>query len=317
MYKILFLSLIFSCSHTHPQRDVAATAKENKKMVRLLLTFDDGPSIEPDHSTKTILDELEAQKIKAAFFVLTGPDQFGYHRKSILRANNWQNSKTRGKDFVNIPTVYAKAETPAGFELLKREASDGHVIACHWGGNYVSQFKLHPNRLKESAYDSDGDGKIDRVTEPGNALESDLLQCIARVTQVYDEIGIEYRPQYIRPPLWKYKLSDKLDARPTYRALGLKMILTDAKLFDGGYRWAGFVLDSWLINEVKDAIKSGKKDIILTLHDSNPKTAGDFRYVLSEIRRKMFNFGYKENIDWKFVDNTEDVKEILDSFASP
>jgi peptidoglycan/xylan/chitin deacetylase (PgdA/CDA1 family) len=305
--------VLVACSHQQVSRKLATPTEAAAPNIRLLLTFDDGPSNEKDQSTAKILDELLKQNIKAAFFVLTGPDQYGYHRKSILQPVAWIDEKKGTRGFFTPATEYAKAETALGLELLKREATEGHLVACHWGGTYKSQFKLHTNRLKSPAYDYNNDGVIDRVTEKGNALESDLMQCIDRVKFAYTEIGMDYRPRFVRPPLWKYK-KGALDARLTYQALGLKMILSDAKLFDGGYRWTGFVLDSWLISDVFKAIKAGKKDIILTLHDSNPKTADDFSYVLSEIRRKFLNAGYKENIDWKFVNTTEEVQEILEEF---
>jgi peptidoglycan/xylan/chitin deacetylase (PgdA/CDA1 family) len=315
LFCLILYYLFAACSHHSTERSLANSDVESKQKIRLLLTFDDGPSNEKDQSTKKILDVLLKQNIKAAFFVLTGPDQYGYHRNSILQPVSWIDDKKGTRGYNRLPTAYAKAETELGLELLKREAAEGHLVECHWGGTYQSQFKLHPNRLKIPAYDATGDGVIDRVTEPGNALESDLLQCMDRVKFAYTEVGMNYRPKFVRPPLWKYKIG-ALDARPTYEALGLKMILTDAKLFDGGYRWTGFVLDSWLISEAFEAIKKGKKDIVLTLHDSNPKTARDFGYVLAEIRRKFSNAGHKENVDWKFTDKTQEVQEILEGFVN-
>ncbi|HME73221.1 MAG TPA: hypothetical protein VKM54_25635 [Myxococcota bacterium] len=113
-----------------------------------------------------------------------------------------------------------KDETELGFEELRREVREGHVLGCHWGGRYGSQLRKHTASLSRPEYDSDGDGIVDRVTDPGNALESELLQCIRRGAEAYAAEGrAGERPALVRLPLWVYAEGDR-DARPAYTALG-------------------------------------------------------------------------------------------------
>ena len=267
--------------------------------IRLALTFDDGPSVQRfrclgrDGSgrknrtpTEAVLDVLREQGIKAAFFVLTTPDTFGL----------W---------------THPKADTEQGFKLLRREVREGHLVCLHWGGTYGRQSRLHTSRLHRPAYDFDDDGVVDKVTEKGNALESDLLECMGRVKQAYEAEGFSsHAPEFVRPPVWKFRKGSR-DARPTYDSLGLKMILTDAKLADGGYPWAGFILESWLIGDIRNALRRGTSDIVLTMHDSNPETAVELKMVLKRVRRSMANIGLVEGRHWKFVDSTEEMRSIL------
>jgi peptidoglycan/xylan/chitin deacetylase (PgdA/CDA1 family) len=271
--------------------------------IRVALTFDDGPSIERFRylgrsttggyrgSTEKILDVLAAEKIAGAFFVLTSPDDF-----------LWKHHK--------------KAETEAGFGLMRRMVREGHLIAAHWGGTYRRQTVCHPARLRKPAYDHNGDGLVDRVTRTGNALESDLLQCVGRIRQAYAAEGKpEGYARYIRPPLWRYAQRGR-DARVTYRALGLKMIFTDAKLYDGGYPWAGFTLDSWMVSGMREALATAHGDIVITMHDSNPHTARDFESVLVEIRACMAKLGYDEGQHWHFVASAAEMVDVFETKRS-
>jgi peptidoglycan/xylan/chitin deacetylase (PgdA/CDA1 family) len=266
--------------------------------IRIALTFDDGPSIERVRylraestgeartPTESILDVLKERGIKAAFFVLTTPDSF-----------LWQ--------------THSKAETDEGFALIRRMVREGHAACAHWGGEYLSQSVLHTGRLCLPAYDYDGDSVVDKVSANGSALESDLLQCLGRIREAYRAEGQEL-PQkwFVRPPVWAYKDGD-LDVRDTYADLGLKMILSDAKLYDGGYPLSGFTLESWMMGSVKAAIEAGHADIVITMHDSNAHTARDFRTVLARIHGYMAKMGFIEGTHWQFVKDSDEVLEIL------
>ena len=135
-----------------PQAD--ATVEREPVKTKILLSFDDGPAI---RVTDIILNELNRREIKAIFFLLTGPEKY-------IRWIPW------GK-------TYTKAESAEGFETVIKEIESGHMIACHWGGSYESQLNTHPKSLLLRAYDSTGDGVIDKLSEKGNALESDLIHC--------------------------------------------------------------------------------------------------------------------------------------------
>lgn len=255
-------------------------------MIKVALTFDDGPSAATENeqsSTQLILDILKKERITAAFFILTTADRF--HGKTLPRG-----------------------ETKAGYNLIKTTVRDGHLIACHWGGSYGAQKKLHPNRLHQLAYDIDGNGVIDKVTPLGNALESDLIQCKSRLQQALNvENKVQQSIQFIRPPLWVFK-NKKGDARSTYQALGLKMILTDAKLYDGGL---GLQRRRKMVRDMAKAIKHGEKQIVLTLHDSMMKTAINLPKTLKKIRKKMYKLDLVEGVDWSFTHSYHEMKTLL------
>ncbi len=258
--------------------------------VKIILTFDDGPSNEKllfSHETPTqkILKTLRENKIKAAFFVLTYPDRFLFK-------------------------TYPKAETPLGFQTLKDTIAQGHIIGLHWGGSYVSQFALHTSRLALPAYDSTDDGKIDKVTSDGNALESDLLQSLELIGRAKEEIGVSRKTIFVRPPLWVYK-DNKGDARPTYNALGLRMILSDAKFLDAGYATHVFSNHFIILHGILAALKKGKKDIIVTFHDSNTITATLLPTILPLLKYNMEFLGHKYGKDWTFAETTDEVYQGL------
>jgi peptidoglycan/xylan/chitin deacetylase (PgdA/CDA1 family) len=267
--------------------------------IHLVLTFDDGPSNErfeqlgrgssglPNTPTERVLDVLRAEGISAAFFVLTGPDRmFG-------------------------GTVLLKGETELGFEELRREVREGHVLGCHWGGRYGSQLRKHTASLSLPAYDSDGDGIVDRVTDPGNALESDLLQCMRRGAQAYAAEGrVGERPALVRPPLWVYAEGDR-DARPAYAALGLHMVLADARILDGAFRWAAEWFGFWLVRQVRQAVGAGNHDVVIALHDVNRRSARSLPSLIAQIRQGLADEGLAEHTDWKFTSDPDEVLAVL------
>ncbi len=267
--------------------------------IRLVFTFDDGPSNQrfeelgrgasglPNTPTERVLEVLHTEGISAAFFVLTGPD-------TMLGGR-----------------VLQKGETELGFEELRREVREGHVLGCHWGGHYVSQFRKHTASVALPAYDSDGDGIVDRVTNPGNALESDLLQCIRRGAQAYAAEGhAGQRPVLVRPPLWTYVEGDR-DARPAYAAVGLHMVLADARVPDGVFRWAAQWFDFWLVRQVRHAVREGNPDVVIALHDVNRRSARYLPKLITRIRQGLADEGLTEHRDWKFTSDPDEVLTVL------
>ena len=256
--------------------------------IKIALTFDDGPVAASKHKTsptREILDILKQEKIAAAFFILTGPDQ-------------WL--------FKTLP----RGETEEGFKLIKSTAKEGHLIQCHWGGTYQAQTNLHPNRTLKPAYDFDGDTVIDKVSDAGNALETDLLQCKDRLQQALNKEGIiDNKLEYMRPPLWVFK-NKKGDAQPTYNALNLRMILTDAKLFDGGF---GLQRLGRMMKDMSKAINAGEENIILTLHDSMQRTAQELPKTISTIRHKMTSLGFTEGKDWSFTQSRRELQTLFNA----
>lgn len=260
--------------------------------LRLVLTFDDGPAAGGDPAdgkvekspTGRVMDVLAGYRhgpkrsrrgIKAAFFVLTGPEKF-------------------------LGWSYPKGETEDGRRLLARMAREGHVLAAHWGGRYGKQRYRHTSRVDGDGdgRDDDDDGRVDEdaaydVTGDGRpdgscALESDLLECISRVKEVTGR-----RPEFVRPPLWTWRQpgSPRVGRRvlATYRRLGLKPVLTDARLGDGGYAIIGLLSPkSWVLRRgLRRAIAAGHAELVLTMHDSNRATAADLKKWLRKIERVL------------------------------
>jgi peptidoglycan/xylan/chitin deacetylase (PgdA/CDA1 family) len=291
---------IASASLATAESELVPREGQPQPRIRLVLTFDDGPSNErfeelgqgasglPNTPTERVLDVLHGEGISAAFFILTGPDRmFG-------------------------GTVQPKGETELGFEQLRREVREGHVLGCHWGGRYGSQLRKHTASLSLPAYDSDGDGIVDRATDPGNALESDLLQCMRRGAQAYAAEGhSEEHPALVRPPLWVYAEGDR-DARPAYAALGLHMVLADARLDDGAFRWAAQLLDFWLVRQIRNAVRAGNPDVVIALHDVNRRSARLLPRLLARIRQGLADEGLAEHSDWKFTTDPDEVLAALD-----
>ncbi len=256
------------------------------EQVRIAVTFDDGPTVAWD-SSKRILDVLEREGIKAAFFILSTADR-----------NCW------GRQL--------KADSDGGFDLLVREVRDGHVLGCHWGGLYETQHVTHPGRVDGAPYSSDGNPFDDTVGPDGCSLESDLLQCMRTIKKAQAVAGKPMMPEFVRPPLWTYR-SGIADSFPTYADLGLKMILTDALARDGGYgnvpflRPRGYVLT----DGIEDAISEGHAEIVITAHDSNCRTGLCFGRMLVDVRRKMAGLGFEEGSEWRFVSDTEELVALL------
>lgn len=267
---------------------------------KILLTFDDGPQPE---NTMMVLDELSKRNAKAVFFILTGPETL----------------------FRNMPfkMVFPKAETEEGLQTLVDEASQGHLLACHWGGSYQAQSRFHPRRMNEPAYDATGDGVIDRVSMPGNALESDLIQCRQRLNQALQAShdprngGRQQAPgdiKYIRPPIWKYK-NRHHDARVVYAALGMQMVLTDFKLGDGGMRFQGVPGPGRMAKNTAKAILNGQTEVVLTLHDSNSRTARRLSGTLDKLESKLLRFGLVRGVDWQYTSNLSEINQVLKNFV--
>ena len=283
---------VFSCALLTSLQASAAPA-------RILLTFDDGPN---QPSTTLVLKELERRKAKAVFFILTGPETLFEERR--------------------FRRVYPKAETESGFQTVVKEVEQGHLIACHWGGTYGSQSNYHPPRLAEPAYDSTGDGVVDKISDPGNALESDLIQCRQRLNQALSIIQSErvdpnlQKPgtiSYVRPPVWKYKIDD-LDARPVYEALGMQMVMTDFRLVDGGYPHQGFPMPGRMAARTAKAISQGRTEVVLTMHDSNTETAKDLPRILDKLEHALKRRGLVRGVDWDYTENIEQIQDVLQSF---
>lgn len=272
---------------------------------KVLISFDDGPAIKV---TDIILNELDRRGIKTIFFLLTGPEKF--------------------VSWIPWGKTYVKAESAEGYKTVIKEIESGHMIACHWGGNYGSQLNKHPPSLLERAYDSTGDGVIDKLSEKGNALESDLIHCrdtlntaLEKANQGAKDSDIQMQNpdslSYVRPPLWKYKSKDGvLDARPTYQLFGWKMVMSDTKLNDGGIPIQGFPLSHRMNSKIIEAVEAGRSEVIVTMHDSNIRTAKDLPGILDRLEHRLEKKGLVQGVHWDYTRNIFEVDEAIQGFIN-
>ena len=244
---------------------------------RVTLTFDDGPGLDKKAAagsiltspTVKVLDGLDnfvhgdgccKRGIKAAFFVLTTPDRF-------------------------CKIVYPKVDTDKGKAVLREVARRGHVVGVHDGGSYGTQFNSHDKRVRQPPYAV----KNLPATSFANALEADLYECVTTIMAVTGQT-----PQFVRPPLWRYKSSDdpevEAGVKKAYARYGLKMILTDAKFPDGGYYMislASVLKYSKFRKNLHRAFLSGEDNLVISMHDSNRYTANVIGRVLEMISEEF------------------------------
>ena len=280
-----------------------ADAGNPPRKTRILLTFDDGPAI---GVTDIVLEELDRRGIKSAFFLLTGPEK-------LVSWIPW------GK-------TYTRAESQEGFETVVEEIRRGHMIGCHWGGRYGSQRNGHPPRLLEPSYDSTGDGVVDKLSEKGNALESDLIHCRDTLNAALEQANMGEREpdvmmqsqdslSYIRPPVWNYKSKDgTLDARPTYELFHWEMILSDTKLNDGETPIQGFPVSRRMNSEIIKAIENGQSEVIVTMHDSNIRTANDLPGILDRLEKRLKNKGLIQGLHWDYTRTVSEVAAAMEGY---
>jgi peptidoglycan/xylan/chitin deacetylase (PgdA/CDA1 family) len=201
--------------------------------------------------------------------------------------------------------TFKKGETAAGGEILREIDRQGHVIGVHWGGGYGKQTTTHPRHAALPAANS----------WQNNLLETELQQCLDRIEDLTGK-----RPRYVRPPLWKYE-KDGVSCLPTYRRLGLKMLLTDAKYPDGGYK----IISVWIprkkklfAQNLRTAFRRGEKNLLLSMHDSNTQTAAALPEILQTVKDTF------AAIDWgvanpqtlgdrlRFAQTAAEIENILD-----
>ena len=314
-----FYKLVLDQTARGGRRHVFDYALRSAKKIRVALTFDDGPAAAGDPGdgdaggspTTRILDVLrdygqggrrKRRGLVAAFFVLTGPDRF-------------------------MGRTYPKGETADGRALMARAHREGHLLAVHWGGSYRGQGYHHTSRVdcdgdgedddgdgrsdEDAPYDVDGDGRPDGR----HALESDLLDCARRIEAVTGRA-----PEFVRPPEWAWEVSGRpeigREVLATYRRLGLKIILSDAKVGDGGYTVVStFSLEKRALNRsLRRAVLAGHADVVMTMHDSNRQTAARIESWLRRIERVLgrTRLGGRKLRAWRDFEFVADREELAD-----
>lgn len=214
--------------------------------IPIVLTFDDGPHAAAGQGatnyTIDIATALKNRNIVGAFFIQTN--------------------------------VSHRCGCAAGKSVVKQVSDMGHVIAIHTGsdGDHVA----HTKRVKEPAYDVDGDKKPDGL----NGLESDLIRAKAQIQKV---IGGD-PPEFVRA----VGLERNEAVNKTYSRVGLKHIGVNVDSKDNEPpRPTPQVVEHTLDtgpNSVKHAIAAGATDLIVLFHDINATTAahiGDYIDTIS------------------------------------
>lgn len=255
--------------------------------INVLLTFDDGPAaaVNNDEAQSPTLKTLETltnfthgknnekRGVCAVFFILTAPDKFLYF-------------------------THRKGETVFGQKIIQEIDRRGHLIGVHWGGDYRGQTRTHLSGIRENT----------PLAE--QMLTRQLQSSIDLITQLTNK-----RPEFIRPPLWIYrdKKNPALSALPIYEYLNLKMILTDAKYPDGGYKSISRLIpfkERLFTRSLQSAFLSGENNIIITFHDANTQTADNLPNALATIKRVYVEiFGTNNGLN--FVDNATHAARIL------
>lgn len=211
-------------------QDISAvsTAAQRIRPVRFLLTFDDGPyGQERNNPTERILDTLAVNNVqngmKAIFFV-----------------------QTRSSD---------GGATERGRRLMRREQSEGHLLALHDGSAWGH--RSHRNLSDEALEKSLADGIADLLPIAGR-----------RVT-------------LLRPPYWAYDVR----TLSAYQRHGLNVLLTDISANDGkdwGFK-ASLRRHSHMAAEIANVrsrilrdelpVVDGVIPVVIAFHDTNTYTA--------------------------------------------
>lgn len=228
-FLISMCSLLVSCSALAQISSASESAP-----IRFLITFDDGPSgAKNNNPTTKVLNVLAHNPIqsyiKAVFFI--------------------QTRAVRG------------GGTEAGQLLLRREYSDGHVLAFHTSTPHHANHRFLPPE----------------------EFELSLQNGVSDLTQVAGEA-----PQLVRPPFWNFD-SRTLDS---YHRHGMKMLLTDLSANDGviwGVNWSWhkhsnllkqltLTRADWIAGNIPTV--NGVTPIVVTFHDVNSYTARNVEVYL-------------------------------------
>ena len=206
--------------------------------VEIVLTFDDGPHSGGQNNRtrkviETLADNPTASGIRAIFFI-----------QSHAQDANGQ---------------YFRGKHPNGEAVLEEALASGHLVQIHTGmdgfGAHLPQ-NYHPERLE------------------ANELVNDLDRCRAFIEgldygQPEDE---SHEVEFVRPPGGDYE-DPGFNVLPTYTDEGLKMTLWDIDPQDWNNEGNVTPADvaSRLYNGVFNAVRGGATELVILLHDVEPK----------------------------------------------
>ncbi|MEO8630054.1 MAG: polysaccharide deacetylase family protein [Betaproteobacteria bacterium] len=155
--------LLASCGSVGDSKPLAALNIDTP--IRLLLTFDDGPSTwQPDNPTSAVLDQLAANPIqpgiKAVFLLQTRDPRAG--------------------------------ASSAGKALMRRQQSEGHLLALHSGSprGHASHVRMSSEELAKSL--KDGRSDIRSITgKDATLVRPPFWSFDERTRKVYRENGFD------------------------------------------------------------------------------------------------------------------------------
>ena len=172
-----------------------------------------------------------------------------------------------------------------GRTLLQREYAEGHIVALHSGTErgHVSHIWMSSRELDESL--RDGVEDIKRITGQN--------------------------PLLVRPPYWWFNP----DTLAHYERLGLHMILSDVKAYDG-VNWGMHIFRraniEWQLTTIRERLAlnrlpvvAGIVPIIVTFHDTNEFTAGHLEEYLRILVEEAWKAGLPMDDKPFYDDSTE------------
>jgi peptidoglycan/xylan/chitin deacetylase (PgdA/CDA1 family) len=246
-----------------------AGTQDPLKPIPIVLTFDDGPHAAAGEGatnyTIDIATALKTRNIVGAFFIQTN--------------------------------VSHRCGCAAGKSVVRRVSEMGHVIAIHTGsdGDHVS----HTRRVKEPAYDVDGDKKPDGM----NGLESDLIRAKAEIQKLNGGDA----PEFVRA----VGLERNEAVNKTYSRVGLKHIGVNVDSKDNEPpRPTAHVVKQTLQSgdhSIRHAIGDGATDLIVLFHDINGATAASIDAYIDTI-------GAAVKAEGRSPEFTTSKKAVLDIF---
>ncbi len=249
-----------------------AEAEASKDVLEVVLSFDDGPHVEPlgigrNHTEEvlaTLKDNLLQKDIKAVFFVQThAPGRGG---------------------------------TQIGRDVIAEVARRGHVVGIHTGS--ARDHASHCMRAVARPYDANENAVLE-ATDGANGLESDMVSAKSRIQKLTGNV-----PLYVRPTYGERNRT----VRAVYRRQGLKMILWD---IDGGDNAGAATVDEVnqnIAEGVRRCVASRKQGLIVLFHDINLLTAANLEEYIANICISARKLG-KTVV---FPTSAERVMQILD-----
>jgi peptidoglycan/xylan/chitin deacetylase (PgdA/CDA1 family) len=238
--------------------------------IPIVLTFDDGPHAAGQGAKNHTIDiarVLKSRNIVGAFFIQTN--------------------------------VSHRFGSRAGKKVVKDLSDLGHVVAIHTGSSDDHVF--HTERVKEKAYDVDGDKKPDGM----NGLESDLIR--AKV-EIQKEIGGD-APTFVRA----VGLKRNEAVNNTYGRVKLKHIgvNVDSKDNEDSRTTSDAVKQTLQSgdNSVKHAIDAGAAHLIVLFHDINSTTAANIGAYIDTIDAAVIAAN-------RLPDFTASKKAVMDIFLA-